>query len=132
MHCKSYCGEVLLIQKEKNMSLDISSLSIGLVIGTAIGALITGFFRKMGEDAYGSAKKIISQEQKFVEVDRRYEPETLDGTSLSWVSVAKLYEYKNFGFKFRIIDAQNQGCYRNTNDGRGTTYKEYLMIKPNL
>ena len=111
------------------MSLDISSLSIGVLIGTAFGALITGFFKKMGEDAYSSAKKIISPEQKFVEVDRRYEPDTSDGASLSWVSEAKLYEYKNFGFKFRIIDDQNQGCYRTTHDGR-TTFKEYLMIKP--
>lgn len=111
------------------MSLDINSLTIGLVIGTAIGAVITGFFRKMGEDAYGSAKKIISREQKFVEVDRRYEPDTSDGTSLSWVSEAKLYEYKNFGFRFRVIDNQNQGCYRLTHDGL-STYKEYLMIKP--
>ena len=111
------------------MSLDINSLTIGLVIGTAIGAVITGFFRKMGEDAYGSAKKIISREQKFVEVDRRYEPDTSDGASLSWVSEAKLYEYKNFGFKFRVIDNQKQGCYRITHDGL-STYKEYLMIKP--
>ena len=111
------------------MSLDISSLSIGVVIGTAIGALLTGFFKKMGEDTYSSVKKIISQEQRFVEVDRRYEPDTSDYISLSWVSEAKLYEYKNLGFKFRIIDDQNQGCYRNTNDGR-TTFKEYLMIKP--
>jgi hypothetical protein len=123
--------EVLPIQKKRkwNMSLDINSLTIGLVIGTAIGAVITGFFRKMGEDAYGSAKKIISREQKFVEVDRRYEPDTSDGASLSWVSEAKLYEYKNFGFKFRVIDNQKQGCYRITHDGL-STYKEYLMIKP--
>lgn len=130
MHCKSYCEPVTPIQTEKkHMSLDISSLSIGVVIGTAIGALLTGFFKKMGEDAYASAKKIISPEQKFVEVDRRYEPDTLDGASLAWISEAKLYEYKNLGFKFRIIDDKNQGCYRNTHDGRGT-YKEYLMIKP--
>lgn len=109
------------------MSLDISSLSIGVVIG----ALVTGFFKKMGEDAYASMKKLISPEQRFVEVDRRYDPDTSDGTSLSWVSEAMLYEYKNLGFKFRIIDDQNQGCYRNTHDGR-STYKEYLMIKPEV
>jgi hypothetical protein len=129
MYCRSYCGEMTFSQKDKNMSLDISSLSIGVLIGTAIGALLTGFFKKMGEDAYSSAKKIISQEQKFVEVNQRYEPDTSDDISLSGVSEAKLYEYKNLGFKFRIIDDQNQGCYRNTNDGR-TTFKEYLMIKP--
>lgn len=113
------------------MSIDISSLSIGVVIGTVIGALITGFFKKMGEDAYASVKQIISQEPKFVEVDRRYEPNCSDGASLSWVSETRLYEYKNLGFKFRIIDDLNQGCYRITHDGR-TTYKEYLMSKPNL
>lgn len=113
------------------MSLDMNSLSIGVVIGTAIGAVITGFFKKMGEDAYVSAKQIIAQEPKFVEVDRRYEPDCTDGASLSWVSDAKLYEYKNLGFKYRIIDEQNQGCYRTTHDGRNT-YNEYLMIKPNL
>jgi hypothetical protein len=93
MHCESCCGEVTLVQtEEKHMSLDISSLSIGVVIGTAIGSLLTGFFKKMGEDAYASAKKIISPEQRFVEVDRRYEPDTSDGASFSWVSEAKLYE----------------------------------------
>lgn len=111
------------------MSLDMDSLSLGIVIGTIFGALLSGFFKKMGEDVYAYAKQIISRESKFVEVDNRYEPDCSDGASLSWVSEAKLYEYKNLGFKFRIIDAQNNWCYRNTSDGRGT-YKEYLMIRP--
>ncbi len=112
------------------MSIDLGSLSIGFFIGTAAGALITGFFKKMGEDVYAKAKQIVSSERKFVEVDRRYEPDCTDGASLAWVSEAKLYECKNFGFKYRIIDDKNNGCFRITSDGR-SSYKEYLMVKPN-
>ena len=107
------------------MSIDFGSFSIGVVMG----ALITGFFKKMGEDAYAAAKEIIKQEPKFVEVDRRYEADCTDGASLAWVSEAKLYECKNLGYAYRTIDNQNHGCYRITHDGR-TSYKEYLMTKP--
>jgi hypothetical protein len=115
--------------RKLNMNLDTSSLSIGFVIGTAFGALITGFFKKMGEDAYASAKQIFSQDPKFVEVDRRYEPDCSDGACLSWVPEARLYECKNAGFKYRIIGDKNQGCFRTTHDRR-STFKEYLMKKP--
>ena len=111
------------------MGIDLGSLSIGVVIGTAIGALINGFFKKMGEDAYTAAKGIVKQEIKFVEVVRRYDADCTDGAALAWVSEARLYECQNLGYTYRTIDNQNNGCYRITHDGR-TTYKEYLMIKP--
>jgi hypothetical protein len=111
------------------MTIDLGSLSIGVVIGTALGALISGFFKKMGEDVYATAKQIITQEPKFIEVDRRYEPDCTDGASLAWVSEARLYECKDLGYSYRTIDNQNHGCFRFTHDGR-ITYKEYLMVKP--
>jgi len=110
---------------------DWPSFVSGVAIG-AVAAFLTGFLKKMGEDAWTAFKaRYFPNPPDPIQVARDFDPSLFEPGACSWVPKLKMRDFEAKGYTFYPHPERGAKCFRVTQLSRASPETtEYLMVKP--
>lgn len=107
---------------------DLPSFLWGIAIG-GIAALLSGIFKKAGEDLYGLLKSRLAPPAP-ISVPHDFDPVLYEKGGCAWVPESDLERLEANGYTYYPHKKRSAKCFRMTYSVHGQI-NEYLMAKPN-
>ena len=106
-------------------SVNWPSFIWGLVLG-GLAALLTGFLKKAGEDAWVALKaRLFPAEPDPIAVPNDFNPNQYEQANFSWVHENAVHEKQAQGYTYFIHPTHHAKCFRQLPDR-----KEFVMRQP--